>query len=42
VLRVDAHRRAQIERPLAALVVRCDRDELEDALDVTGVEARLE
>ena len=41
-LRVDALARADEERALAALVVGRDRDELEDPLDVAGLEARLE
>src|SRR5262245_12247076 len=40
-LRVDARGGTDEERPLPPLVVRCERDELEDALDVAGVEARL-
>mgnify|MGYP003693922279 CR=1 FL=1 len=42
LLRVHARLRADVERPAPALVVRRDRDELEDPLDVPVVEARLE
>ena len=42
VLGVDRAVGADVERPAAALVVRRERDELEDALDVSLAEARLE
>ena len=41
VLRVEAHVGAEEERAAAALVVRRERDELEDPLDVALLEAGL-
>ena len=42
VLGVDPRLRADEQRPLPALVVRRERDELEDPLDVTVGEAGFE
>ena len=39
--RVEPELRAEVERAAAALVVRRERDELEDPLDVDVVESRL-
>src|SRR4029450_13158740 len=42
LLRVHVRPGADVERSAAALVVRRERDELEDAIDVLAIEARLE
>ena len=42
VFGVDRLLGADVQRPAAALVVRCERDELEDAVDVALAEAGLE